>query len=282
MEKYKPTGINAFEMHLRQYYLIYIFAALSVGAVVLIGQAEKYQGFQRDLNLSLGTGILSSFLVSLAFVFAGKTTAKVKAIKQRTSFLFDFKTLLHSLITYLDFDKSIDSTMNYVDYLKIQHRWFHEYYKRTVAKNSSLRETNIRKKQISDFYIAQSAWIKQYFEFDNRWRECELSESEKILLKSIYIAFKKTEISIEQKSTKQLFYDFAFFIEWLSRLPDTFQELKNFNLIAISSKEGEINFDFSKFYEKEKFLAGVNSIHETRQKQYIKNYSKKAKTSSNS
>ena len=277
MKKDKPAGINAFEMHFRRYYLIYIFATLSILALVLIGQAEKYEGFRRELSLSIGTGILTSFLVSLAFVFAGKTTAKIEAIKQRGSFLFDLKALLHSMITYLNFDKTIDSPVDFANFLKIQHRWFHEYYKRTVAKNSSLKETNIRKKQISDFYIAQSAWIKQYFEFDNRWKNCDLNEYEKILLNRIYISFKKTEISIEQKSYKQQFCNYAFFIEWLSRLPDTFPELKNFKLITVSSKDGEINYDFSKFYEKEKFLAGVNSIHETRQKQYIDNYSNKKK-----
>lgn len=265
-------------MHLYQYYLIYIFAALALVAIVLIGEAQKYEGFKRELNLSIGSGLLTSFLVSLAFVFAGKTRAKIETMKQRKSFLFDFKMLLHSMITYFDFDASFNSCVGYTDYLKIQHRWFHEYYKRTIAKNSSLKETNIRKKQILDFYTTQSAWIKQYFEFDSRWKNCDLSESEKNLLNSIYISFKKSEISIEQKAYKQLFCDFAFFLEWISRLPDTFPELENFMLITFVSGEDGVNSDFSKFYEKERLLAKINEFHKTRKEVYMRNYSKKDKT----
>ena len=279
MKKDRTALLNVFERHFSLYYLIYIFAFLLVAAIVLIGQAAKSEGIQKDLCLSLGTGVITSFLVSLAFIFAGKTMRKIDAIKQRESFMLDFKILLHSMITYLDFDKSISSPVDYYGFLKIQHRWFHEYYKRTVAKNSSLKETNLRKKQIADFYKSQSAWIKQYFEFDSRWKNCYLGQNEKYLLDNFYISFKKTEISLEQKSYQQMIHDFAFFIEWLSRLPQAFLELRNFKLITVLSKDKEINFDFSKFYEKEKYLAGINSFHETRNGIYIKDYSKKDKGS---
>ena len=277
MKKDKAAWLNAFERHFSLYYLIYIFAFLLIAAIVLIGQAAKSDGFQKELCLSLGTGLITSFFVSLAFVFSEKTKRKIESIKQRESFLFDFKMLFHSMLTYLDFDKSISSPSDYIGFLKIQHRWFHEYYKRMVAKNTSLKETNVRVKQISDFFKAQSGWIKQYFEFDSRWKNCYLNDNERNLLNRFYISFKKAEISLEQKTTKQLFYDFAFFIEWLSRFPETFLELRNFKIITVSSKEANIVFDFEKFYEKEKHLAFINDFHETRRNIYKSSYSKQDK-----
>ena len=250
---------------------------MALCAIALIGQAVKSSGIQRDICLSMGTGLITSSIVSLLFVFAGKTMRRIESMKQRESFLLDFKMILHSLITYLDFDKSLDSTLGYADFIKKQHRWFHEYYKKAFAKNVSLKETNLRKKQISDFFKTQSIWIKQCFEFDNRWKNSYLTQSEKSLLSNLYVSYKKTEVSMEQKSSTQAFYDFAFFLEWLSRLPDTFRELKHFKLISVSLEDNEIRFDYSEFYKKEKILAGIDSFHETRNKKYLENYGKQEK-----
>lgn len=246
-------------------------------AIALVGQGVMSSGDQRDICLSMGTGLITSFIVSLAFVFAGKTMHKIEAMRQRESFLHDFKIVLHSMVTYLDFDKSLESPANYAGFIKKQHRWFHEYYKKAFAKNSSLKETNLRKKQISDFYKTQSIWMKQCFEFDSRWKSGYFIQNEKNLLNNLYIFYKKTEISMEQKSSTQAFCDFAFFLEWLSRLPDTFHELRHFKLITVSSLDGNLSFDFSKLYEKEKLLSGIDSFHNTRNKKYLEEYSKQGK-----
>ena len=148
MKKPRATGLNAFEIHFRLYYLIYVFFFMALCAIALIGQAVKSSGIQRDICLSMGTGLITSSIVSLLFVFAGKTMRRIESMKQRESFLLDFKMILHSLIIYLDFDKTLDSTLGYTDFIKKQHRWFHEYYKKAFEKNASLKETSLRKKHI--------------------------------------------------------------------------------------------------------------------------------------
>lgn len=274
MKKKKKRNYYKFERHINTYYLVYLFVTFFIAAFALIGNAKEKEGYLQNLYLSLGTGLLTSAATSLIFFFYGRTKARNESLKSREDFISKFKLYYYILLSYLDFDVSFEGKLSLYDFIKTQHRWFHEYYKRLLVKNGSLKDTNLRLRQIKDFFKSQFAFFKEYFELDNSWKTCYLTKSERDVINNVYMFFKKSEISLEQNATKEILYNFAFFLEWLSRLPDVFKEMKSFETIKVSNNKSSIEMDLVEFYKKEPAFAQFDDLASARYSNYKVNYSK--------
>lgn len=169
--------------------------------------------------------------------------------------------------------------MSLEEYIKNQHRWFHEYYKQIVANNTNDKETQKRINQINIFIASTLALFQQCFEYSYSWKEGEYTDWQKTELYNIYLDYKNTQIYLQNNNYKRAFLEFAFLLETLKRISDEFEELKTFNLLCFSyNSNGELTIQTGRFEEKETMFKFAREFNAIREKNYKKYYAKDDKS----
>lgn len=256
-----------------------LFLFLAILAYVLISNSLYYEGWCQNLLLGLGTGAATSALVSLVFYLNDKQIKIREQIKQRARFMHEFKILHRNIICSINFDFSKDSILDLDSYIKKQHRWYHEYYKRMTADNFTEIETATRKECLVDFISLNLPRFQQMFEYDSEWKKGEYTSWQKTELLSFYNEFKNIQIYINQNNYKAAFLDFAYFLERIKRMSTEFSELSNFNLLKFEYDDnGDMNVDETTFEEKEPDFKFAREFQEIRRNNYKKHYSKESAT----
>ena len=144
---------------------------LGILAMVLIAASSCIkEPWTQSLLLSLGTGAAMSALVSWVFYLHDKLVKKREKIDARIVFMYDFKILYHNMINAMDFDERSSVTINTEQYIKNQHRWYHEYYKRIVAGSDTEEETGVRIKRLQSFMDSMKIKFRECFEYNLNWK----------------------------------------------------------------------------------------------------------------
>lgn len=253
-------------------------------SICLISISSQYEGFTQTLLVSIGTGLLSSAIVSFAFWVIQHIVDVRKKEKQRYLFMKQIRILFYNMLYDINWSPLNDTTLELNEYIKAQHRWFHDYYKRLVADNGSDSETNQRIKQIKKFNETYSLKMKNIFDGRVVWEESNFTDWQLSELSSLYDDFCECVDYIAQNEFQCAFLFFASFLEVLMRIlcKDKFVELNNFACLKyVYDSNGKLKRIDDEFYEKEpdfKFAKDFNAI---RYSNYRKYYGKDTKQEQN-
>ena len=253
---------------------------LSILAVALI-RISYYieEQWTQSLLLSLGTGAAMSALVSWVFYINDKLVKKRERLNARIVFMNDFKVLYYNFIKSINFDKKTSVTIDTENYIKNQHRWYHEHYKRIVANSENEEERDIRIKQLRSFMDSTKIKFCECFEYNSNWKDGEYSEWQHKELSYIFSSFKNIENYIESEDYSPAFFEFSYFLECLKRMSKEFVELSNFNLLSFTYDDlGNLKINTDKFEANEPMFKFAREFNNIRSQNYKKYYSEKSRT----
>lgn len=236
------------------------------------------------LFISIGTGLLASAIVSYAFWKIQKESENRIAKQKRALFMYDAKICFYNLIGSIDFATNVSCECSLEEYIKNQHRWFHEYYKKLVADNEDKAETELRIKQLNNFIEDIDMQFCSLFESNATWKEGNFDEWQISELRSLFKDYNETKIYFNKNNYKQAFLCFAEFLEVFKRVMsgNKFEELRNFTLITFSYDEnGELTVNEEDFEKQESFFKFAKSFNRIRHENYIKYYGKNAEREQN-
>ena len=184
----------------------HIFCILFAIAFTLILISYFCDDWVESFFLSLGTGAATSAVVSLAFYLIENEMKKRESIKIRLNFMESFKVFYYNLICVIDFSVCDGENISLERYIKLQHQWFHEYYKRMVADNFSEPETDLRVQQIKEMlqYVHSSFYCS--FECGLNWQNGDFTNRQYQELHSCYTDFKNMLFHLETNNYEKAFF----------------------------------------------------------------------------
>ncbi|MGN0805761.1 MAG: hypothetical protein ACI4MC_01875, partial [Candidatus Coproplasma sp.] len=217
--------------------------SLSISLIALSSIFDDGSWWQ-TLFISLGTGVIASAIVSLAFWVIQRENEKRTACKRRFEFMGQFKILSYNILHDINYSQFNGEELSLNEFIKAQHRWFHEYYKRMVANNTEDYETELRVKQITLFVKIYHRKFISIFENRVVWEDGDFSEHQLEELKKMYNEFYDVIDFLNNKDYMQAFLSMASFLETFKRImtEDGFKELLNFDLMRFNyDKSGHMN-----------------------------------------
>lgn len=256
-------------------FLLGVFLCIFAIVLIVVSFYIK-EPWTQSFLLSLGTGAAMSALVSWVFFLHDKLAKKCEKIDARAAFMRDFKILYHNMIYAMDFDEKSSVTMNADQYIKNQHRWYHEYYKRIVAGSDTQEETTARIKQMQSFMNKMKIKFCECFEYNSNWKNGDFRDWQYQEINGFYTSFKKTEEFVNVHNYAFAFLQFSFFLEYIKRMCGEFVELKNFNLLSFTYDSlGNVKIDRDKFEDKEPMFKFAREFNEIRENNYREHYAEK-------
>lgn len=275
----KTPQSNLAWSHFKSNFLSVILVIIAYSFIKL---SYKHDFFWQDLFLGLGTGAATSALVSYVFYFNDKQAKKREQLVNRIKFMEDFRALYYNTLFLIDFDTRTDTKIGLETYIKNQHRWFHDYYKRMVAGSEVAAETLLRVKQLEQFMIDISTRIPLCFEYNTAWKNSDFTEWQNSELNRFYIGVKTTETYLTQHNYGKAFNEFAYVLETFKRMPSTFVELHNFNLIEFSyDYNADLTVELEKFECKEPLFKYAREFQEIRYHNYKTYFAEKSQNREN-
>ena len=211
-----------------------------------------------------GVGILSSSIVSITFYYVIVLEKRIYAKKKRANFFDKFIIGLYNQILDFDTYTSFNEQITLNDFLRKEHRCYHECYKRIIAKNSDSNEV----KELMSKIIENVHLTKFYF------IECEnnkIIETERI--SSFFTLRKKIEYYSDKQDIEAIGF-MADYITDIRHLIEYIPELKHFASIKYVFTEGELEIHRDTFFKEEKFIKFANDFNNIRRKNIIKKYGK--------
>lgn len=98
----------------------------------------------------------------------------------------DLRVFYYRFITSIDFDKNHIGEFSLKDYIKIQHRWFHETYKKMNDNAATNEEIKNRLNELENF-IYREEWIfNKTFNDRNRWLQATFKETQLSKIDTIF------------------------------------------------------------------------------------------------
>ena len=253
---------------------IYIFIILSIIAAILIAFSAFQKDWIQNFLLSLGTGAATSALVSLAFYLNDKEIKKRESIKYREMFMDAFRIFYYKFVQLIDFSTiSNNIYLSLEQYIKLQHCWFHEYYKRMIAENSSDEETEQRVEQMEQFINSIQTSFYYAFEFLSCWKQGDFTNQQLRELSLCYTDFKNMQLYLEKRKYQSAFLEFADFLECNKRIIKYFDELDNFNLFKFHRIDNVTQIEWGEFEKAEHSFGFARSFNKIREDNYKKYYS---------
>lgn len=265
-------------------FIVYEIVSLVLLSLVLISTSSLLEGWWQTLLISLGTGVLASAIVSYAFWKIQKESENRISKQKRALFMYDAKICFYNLIGCIDFVRSKSCEYSLEEYIKNQHRWFHEYYKKLIADNEDKAETELRIKQLDNFIEEMDIQLCSLFESNATWKEGNFDEWQLSELRSLFKVYNETKIYFSKNNYKQAFLSFAEFLEVFKRVltGNKFEELHDFTLITFSYDEnGNLTMNEEDFEEQESFFKFAKNFNRIRHENYIKYYGKNAEQEQN-
>ena len=265
--------------------LLWDFVSVGMGALLIILAGKLIQAslyikdqWTQSLFLSLGTGAAMSALVSWIFYINDKLVKKRERLDARIVFMDDFKFLYNNIIKSINFDKKTSVTIDAENYIKNQHRWYHEYYKRIVANSDTEEETATRIKQLWSFMDSTKIKFCECFECNSNWKNGEYSERQRKEITYIFSSYRNIESYIESEDYIPAFFEFSYFLECIKRMSKEFVELSNFNLLSFTYDDlGNLRINTDKFEANEPMFKFAREFNDIRNQNYKKYYSEKSR-----
>lgn len=240
-----------------------ILAILLLISIVFICCGLFCECVDKDLFIGLGTGAATSFVVSGVFYLINELNTKMKELKNRDKFIFDFKSLLYRSIDIIDFASLNDGEYDFQQYLKEQHRWFHNYVKKMDANADTDGETQKRLTDLTNYINSEEFMYRLAFGSPFLWRNSGFNKYQIIEIESLYKNFETLLISLKNQQLYRLFLTFSEIFDDINRTLDLFSELESFKLLKINIKNGRSEIIYKNFEEKEplfKFIREFNNI----------------------
>lgn len=266
---------NEAKLSLYERFIYCMFVFLLSGSIILIAIGVYSDGSSQIVLLSLGTGVATSFIVSTTFYVTAILTKKKDQIKNRDKFVFELKELLYNAVENINFSPIQSGTYIFQDYIKAQHRWFHDYYKRMVAKSESASETKKRLSDIKEFLDSNCFQAETVFGFSTIWKQSQFNEYQLHDIEYIFLLFKSVENAVATNKTRNAILDFSSLLQGFIRIIDDVEELKSFKLIRIVFEDGKATFCYEDFERNEPMFKFLREFSEIRRKNYIKTYGTK-------
>lgn len=256
-----------------------IIVLFHISAILICVGFWCCDGRIQNLLIGLGTGTMTSAIVSIVFNISSKERNRRNQLETqkevRKIMMDDFKVLYYNVIHYINFAPIKNQNITLEDYIKSQHRWFHEYYKRMVADNTDKNETLKMVEQIKEFISDSSVLMQQCFEYNTSWKSGHYTDWQKKELSNAYLGYKNTQTYLQNNDYQSSFLEFAFFLETLKRLANEFDELKTFAFLSFSyDNDGKLTIQTESFEEHESMFKFAREFNEIRKNNYKKYYSK--------
>lgn len=247
-------------------------------AIIAINLSLQQTGWLQNLLIGIGTGLLTSAIVSFTFWFIQKINEDTVAVKLRRNFIEQFKIFAFQLLGGINMTPCQNKTLSLNEYIKLQHRWFHEYYKKLIADNGNDAETELRENQIKKFIKEYTVDIDLLFRPTENWKEGDFSDNQVYELNGLYGEVYKCKYYSKNQQNMSSFLAFASFLEILKRIlcDDNFVELQNFTLLKFKYDEtGKMQLVDEEFNNKEILFKFAKEFNMIRTKNYKKYYGKK-------
>lgn len=177
---------NVTKIFLIEKVIVLFLSFLLVTSISLISIGARCEGVTQSILIGLGTGFATSFLVSLAFYITGKLIKKRDCLINRDKFIFDFKILLYRIIGDIDYCIIENGEYDLQSYIKNQHRWFHDYYKRMIVENDSEEETEQRLKSLQDFLNEEEYFFESTLGYDFVWKSAGFDSTQLSTVEDIF------------------------------------------------------------------------------------------------
>lgn len=252
-------------------FIYYIFA----GAIVFCLASYFVCGWLQNCLLGFGTGLLTSTIISFCFSVYQRKNEKIQAYQKRIDFMEKLKVCIYNLLPEINFSKICNKVLSLEAYIKEQHRWFHDYYKRIIADNEVERQTQERKNQLVKFYNNTVDFIMTFDAYhmtQDVYSEWQIKE-----IKSFRDDYELSKNLVERGKYCEAFLHFSSWLEVFKRLicADSFMELSSFMLIEFKyNEECVLSINYDKFEEQESFFKFARQFNAIRKSNYIKQYGK--------
>lgn len=250
-------------------FIYYIF----VCAIVFCLASYFVCGWVQNFLLGLGTGLLTSTIISFCFSVYQRKNEKIQAYQKRIDFMEKLKVCIYNLLPKINFSKIRNKVLSLEAYIKEQHRWFHDYYKRIIADNEVERQTQERKNQLVKFYNNTVDFIMTFDAYhmtQDVYSEWQIKE-----IKSFRDDYELSKNLVERGKYCEAFLHFSSWLEVFKRLicADRFMELSSFMLIEFKyNEECVLSINYDKFEEQESFFKFARQFNAIRKNNYKKQY----------
>lgn len=265
---------NEFKIRKVDFIIWLIFISLFIIAFLLIFKGLICDGVVRSLFIGLGSGVATSFLVSLVFYIIDKLIKKKESIRNRDRFIFDFKIMMYRTITSINFCNLNDGEYELQAYIKLQHRWYHDYYKKMEVGSDNKLDTKNRLDNLKQYIDSEEHIYESTFGYDYLWKKSSFTNYQIESIERIYLYYKNVVISIKNNNISRAFLDFSSLLECLKNVVDVISELSSFKLIKLNSKNGEVSIDYTDFEKEERIFKFAREFNQIRHNNNIQNYGK--------
>ena len=156
------------------------------GAIALIVIFSLLKWEYADIILNIAIGLLTSSIVTIAFEKIQGYKILQEKKRKRAGFLLELKLLIYGTLDYIDVAETKDGWLTLDRYFKLQHRWFHEHFKKMYAKNVEVDETKERIDWLKWFYGEMDIHLQVILGSTYDWKECYFSKTESHRIAQVY------------------------------------------------------------------------------------------------
>ena len=234
------------------------------GILVAVGSEQK----NADVA-NIGIGILASGLVSLFFLSYESYNARIWALRIRANFLDALTLFIYFNIPELTIEGEPTQTYTFSEFMHLQHRQFHDYYKRNEIVNP--KGNNLF--QYLSSYISQSQDRIQELFFVYTFPSLEgiFSKQELAYFQGFRNAFQRTQNSAKSNNTIAAIYYFSVYLDDISSMVKYVDELKVLDKIVVTLDEnGQATFNRDEFYSSEPNIKFADQFASIRSENYAK------------
>ena len=228
-----------------------------------------------DIFLNIAIGLLTSSIVTIAFEKIQQYKDLQEKKRKRAAFLLELKLFMAGTLDYIDFSKGNVDILSLDDYFKLQHRYFHEHYKKMYASNANQKETQCRVEQMKWFYGEMDIHLKVILGSTYDWKECGFNLEESHRITEVYKNYCRGRLYLEKEDFLRAIASFAVFLDELRLLLLEIEELNTFRMIRFDYKNGNLSkVDFERFALVEPYIVRVAQDSEARRADYQREYGK--------
>lgn len=245
------------------------------GAIALIVIFSLLKWEYADIILNIAIGLLTSSIVTIAFEKIQGYKILQEKKRKRAGFLLELKLLIYGTLDYIDVAETKDGWLTLDRYFKLQHRWFHEHFKKMYAKNVEVDETKERIDWLKWFYGEMDIHLQVILGATYDWKECYFSKTESHRIAQVYCNYRRCGLYLKKEDNLRAIYSFATFLDELRLLFSDIPELNSFDLIKVKYENNQLTqWNFGQFKEKEPYIMQVAYDSIVRRKGYKEDYGK--------
>ena len=229
--------------------IIRLFARfLMLGLFVLGGVLVAKGSNLKNTELSnIGIGILASGLVSLIFLAYEGYNEKIAALRSRANFLDSLSRFIYNNIPEIRVIGEPEKTYLFSDYIHLQHRQFHDYYKMNDLVDSEGKK--LFHALTSYIFSAEDRIQALFSDYSFLALQTAFDKRELGYFLGFRDSFQRTRSCIQRKDFIRAIYNFSIYLELISNIVRYIEEMKVFNKIAITFDEsGQATFNRTEFY----------------------------------